>query len=197
MPEESKFAHLLEWMMKKRTLVLEGKVTAEKVNDLIFRMLHLQHESSDPITLLIDSGGGHINSAMKLCDFMTSVLHAPVKGVVVGMCGSSATYILLHCNTRVGTKYSRYVIHSGRKEECTIPVNGSVDGILEQLRTETKRLEKVLTQMYRRKLKISKKEAAALFARGDQTFDAVMWAKEAVKIGLIETIIKEKLPIFA
>mgnify|MGYP000990124028 FL=1 len=197
MSDEPKFTRLLDGLMQRRTVVLEGKINAEQINNLLLRLLHLQLESSEPITLLIDSGGGSVSDALRLCDVMTTVLHAPVNGVVVGMCGSAATFVLLHCNTRSGTIHSRYVIHSGTKHNLSLPINGSVVKHLEQLLAETKRVETTITSMYMRQLNKTQAEVEELIGRGDQTFDAVMSATEAQEIGLIEAILDAKLTIFS
>ena len=182
--------------MKRRTFVLEGKVTYESMGDLWQRMLSLQLESSEPITLLIDSGGGSVHDALRLCDLMTAVLKAPVHGLVVGMCGSAATFVLLHCTTRTGSIHSRYVIHSGTKSNLSIPVNGSAVLHVEHLLAETKRVESVIIAMYVQKLGKSHEEVEKLISRGDQTFDAVMTVHEAIDAGLIEAVIDRKLDIF-
>lgn len=196
MSEEKKSNPLLDGLMKRRTVVLEGKINNESVSDLWQRMLSLQLESSAPITLLIDSGGGRIFDALCLCDLMSTLLHAPVHGLVVGICGSAATFILLHCDKREGTIHSRYVIHSGTKSEISIPINGSSVKHLEQLLLETKQVQEMVISMYIRKLGKTREEVEKLIARGDQNFDSVMSTEEAIEVGLIEGIFTGKLDTF-
>lgn len=196
MSDEKKTNPLLDGLMDRRTLVLDGKVTYESMGDLWQRMLALQLRSSEPITLIIDSGGGSVHDALRLCDLMKSIVRAPVHGLVVGMCGSAATFVLLHCTKREGTAHSRYVIHSGTKSNLSLPINGSVVQHLEQLLAETKRVEDMITSMYVRTLKKSKEEVEKLISRGDQSFDAVMSVAEAIEAGLIECVFEGKLDTF-
>ncbi len=127
---------------------------------------------------------------------MTTVLKAPIHALVVGMCGSAATFILLHCDRREGTPYSRYVIHSGTKHNLSIPINGNAVRHLEQLLSETKSVEEMITTMYMKKLNKTRDEVDQLISRGDQSYDAVMSPAEAISAGLITAVFDVKLDIF-
>ncbi len=103
---------LLDHLSSHRTVVLTGELTDESPASLSRQMMLLRLESADPITMVIDSGGGDTIASLAFCDFMQYVLEAPVHGIVTGMCGSAATFILLHCEKRLGMPHSLYLIHS-------------------------------------------------------------------------------------
>ncbi len=208
MPKNEESSDLiLDAMMKRRTVVLGGEITHSSTSDVAKRLISLQMLSNDTINLVIDSSGGSLDAALRLCDLMTVVMTAPVRGIALGQCSSSATFIMLHCNERLGTPYSRFLVHSGTASEIAIPINHTTSENLEQLLHEVKETEETVTQLYMNCLtpaawtKKTTNEARRgfvqkLIARGDQKFDEHMSAEEAVRAGLIERVVHEKLDIF-
>lgn len=193
-----------EEMMERRTVVLRGEINDESVEDIEQRLLRLQIQSSAQINLIIDSGGGSIYAALHLCDLIQTLTVAPVRGIVLGECGSSATFVLLHCTERVSTPYSRFLIHSATRHEISVQINQTTSENLEQILREVKGVEDMVVALYMKRLTPEKnknrdlrKFVQDLIARGDQSFGEWMSAEEAIKVGLIERIMHEKLDIFA
>lgn len=193
--------------MARRTVVLSGEMNNESMGEVGSRLITLQMRSPDPITLLIDSGGGSIDAALRLCDLITHVMTAPVKGIALGMCGSAATFVMLHCNERLSTPYSRFLIHSGTRSKISIPINQTTSENLEQLLKDVKATEEMVIQLYMERLTPSwavppseeekRENVLRLIARGDQRFDEWMSATEAVEIGLVSGIVSGKIGIFS
>lgn len=141
--EEIKSDAISDALMARRTVVLSGKICRETVDPVGKRLLTLQARSNDPIYLIIDSGGGYAEVALNLCDLIDTLLTAPVKGVVFGRCGSAATFVLLHCTERLGARYSHYFIHSGMRNEISLPINQVTSSDdLEHLLKESERWKK-------------------------------------------------------
>ncbi len=186
---------VLEGLLKRRAIALDGDINHELTDSVGHKMLELQLESSEPIDLIIDSGGGSDSAAFKLCDFMSHILVAPVRGITFGECSSAATFVMLHCTERWGTPNSRYLIHSGRAD-VSLTVSQSTAAKVEELLRDLKRDEERVIKMYMAKLKKSRKEILRLIARGDQSFDQHLSAEEALEIGLINRIVEGKLDIF-
>lgn len=195
-PVAERFELIADSLMRQRTVILT-EINGESISDIMSRLLLLQIESSEPITMLIDSGGGDPNAAFLLCDAMEHLLTAAIRGIAVGSCGSAATFIMLYCNERLATPYSKFLIHSGRVNNLSVAVNGTTGKILEQLLSESKQLSERVIRMYMDKLRKTRKQVEKLMARGDQAFDQDMTAEEAKKIGLIQQIIEGKLDIFS
>jgi len=176
--------------MDRRTLLLEGSITERKLKDLRNRMLLLESQDPDiPIRLEIDCPGGDTFPALHFCDFLELRLRTPVHGVVSGLCASSATFVLLHCTERSGFPNSRFLIHSSEMGGVALKTNPSSRTVREQLNAELEATHEQVTQMYMRKLGLSRDEVEALTVRGEQPFNAVMWAPEALRIGLIQKLI--------
>lgn len=194
--------------MARRTIFLNGKITLETMSEAAERMLTLQMRSPDPINLVINSGGGGVYAAMHLCDIMESIMTAPVHGIALGVCGSAATFVMLHCQKRMSTPHARFMIHSGTRSEITVPINHTTSEHLEQLLQEVKATEEVMTRVYMKRLtpkgwengRPSEDEQRAyikeLINRGDQPFNQWFSAAHAVEIGLIDEITTAKLEIF-
>jgi ATP-dependent Clp protease protease subunit len=200
---------IVEGLIDRRTVVMSGEMTDESTSRLGQRLLSLQMKSSDPINLIIDSGGGSTFAALQLCDLITTMMTAPVRGIALGSCGSAATFIMLHCHERISTPYSRFLVHSGTKSRISIPVNQTSSEHLEQLLKDVRTTEETVLQLYVKRLtprewkekNHSNEERRAyvrkLIARGDQNFNAWITAEEAVEVGLIQSIVTEKLDIFS
>lgn len=205
--EEKPRNSIVDGMLERRTVILNDEINHESTSEAGQHLLNLQMQSTDPINLIIDSGGGSLDSALRICDLITSIMTAPVRGIVLGACGSAATFILLHCVERIGTPYSRFLIHSGTRSKITIPINQTTSVNLEQLLREVKATEELVTKLYMNRLtpamwhtSTSEEERRTfvqnLITRGDQRFDDWMFAEEAVEVGLIDRVVHEKLDIF-
>jgi ATP-dependent protease ClpP protease subunit len=140
--EESLETNLVVAALKgRRTLVLSGKITRDSMRALREELLSLQIISNERINLIIDSGGGETSPALTFCDWLTTLITAPVRGIALGSCGSAATFVMLHCNERVSTPYSEFVIHSGMVSQISIPIKPTSLEDLEQLLKEVKAAE--------------------------------------------------------
>ncbi|GMU74208.1 MAG: hypothetical protein AMXMBFR44_4060 [Candidatus Campbellbacteria bacterium] len=104
------FQELTERLMAHRRLLLRGDVDGPKEDIIATAMLLLDLESSEPIRLDIDSGGGDADAARYLCDVIRS-LRSPVIGVVVGCASSAAFTILQACDERIALPNARLMFH--------------------------------------------------------------------------------------
>ncbi len=188
---------VLDGLMDRRTVVLSGAINHKSVVDVSSRLMVMQLASTDRINLIIDSGGGDLHPTLALCDLLTSVLTAPVRGIAIGGCASAATFVLLHCTERWGTPYSRYLIHSGTKGRISIRMNQQTPARLEALLKEVRAEEEMMITMYMKKLGKTRKVVQEFISRGDDEFNEYFSAEEAKKLGLITHIVDGKLDIFS
>lgn len=185
-----------EYMLARRIVGLFGKITDGSIHALTHELIKLRMESNEPITLVIDSGGGDTIAALNFCDFLEYILDVPVKAVVTGMCGSAATFILLHCNERLGLPHSRYLIHSSTSSEIALKTNPSSRADREHVNKELDTIHDKVTSMYMRQLNVTSKQVEEWVNRGEQRYNAVMWAEEALEIKLITAIVKDQFNFF-
>ena len=184
-------------LMEYRTVVFAGKIKREMCGKTLDRLTLLQFRSaSEPIKLLINSGGGDIDAAIDLCDFMDHVLTVPIHGVVIGECSSAATFVLLSCSVRKATQHSRFVIHSGTTGGVEFKMDKMTPKNLTDLTEEATNTAKMVVGFYAQKLGKSTSEVEKLIERGDQRFNSALTAQEAMEVGLITQIVEGKLDIF-
>ena len=183
--------------LARRIVELKGDVTAELVHRLERMLMVLQlKDPKAPIRFIINSGGGDGVSARQLCDVMAS-LTTPIIGIAIGLCGSAATFIYLHCDERIASRYARFLIHSGALGFEGFPLGSNTVKASKQLAIDTKKGVAEIEKMYARKLRIKRKMVRKIMDRGDQYFDETLYAEEAKDIGLVHRIYKKKkLPLF-
>jgi ATP-dependent Clp protease protease subunit len=188
---------IINHLTERRTVLLRGMINQEAANQVISRLLLLQGFSSEPINLLIDSNGGSLGYALRISDVISYVLAAPVKGIVIGDCLSAATLVLLHCTERISTPNASFLIHSGRMfEDLEMRVDQTTHKNIRLLHRDYMKTADRMIQLYAQKLNLSRKKVEKLIKRGDQDYDHVMSPEEALKIGLIQKVLKQKLDLF-
>ena len=202
MTDEPKVNPILEGLMERRTVILEGDIDHGSISEVSVRLLELQTQSNDQITLMINSGGGEIYPALQLCDLIQTLMSAPVRGIAIGECGSAATFIMLHCSQRLGFPYSRYLLHSGNLGGIDLPIGRATSKVASQLLADVTATEKLVTGIYTDMLTpkswrkstsgAQKKEyVQSLLDRGDQRFNEWMSVQEAIEVGLVEKVVTD------
>lgn len=196
MTEQSSTMSVGDYLESKRVVALDGRIDTDMIDNVLEHLLQLQILSNEPITLVINSGGGNSTAALRLCDFIEHVLVAPVHAYVIGECSSAATLILLYCEKRFCTRFSYFVVHSGTLNGVTIPIDNTSPKQVEDLLKEVERDREQAVDLYMSKLRLSRKKVERLIARGDQRFNEALHAAEAIEVGLIHEILEDKIPIF-
>lgn len=199
---------IIDGLMERRTVVLEGEITTASTAQAAQKILLLQMKSSDRINLVIDSGGGNTDAALRLCDIMSTVITAPIRGIAIGKCGSAATFVMLHCTERLSAPHATFLIHSGTIGKISLQINDTTAQNLEHLLQDVRRTHEMVTQLYMKKLTPAswalkkpnevkcRDYVKKLIDRGDQQFDDWLLAEEAIEVGLIQKIVSEKFDIF-
>ena len=196
MPETKKDNLVVRGLLDRRTVVVNGRILPESMDELLRELLLLQAQSSDPINMIVDSGGGSAHAALKVCDVMQSLITAPIRGIALGSCGSAATFLFLHCDERVSLPHAQFLLHSGTMNNVSVVQDETTATQIEQLLESIKTWDKLIVDMYMKQLKKSRTEIKALFARGDQRFNRYLTAEQAKGIGLVDSIVEEDLGIF-
>lgn len=99
----------------ERICRLVGEINEETVSTLIVA-LHNMMDSTDPITLVIDSEGGSLEEGFRLIDAINSLedfgIH--VNAVVQGKAYSMAAFIFAACRSRTCYPHARFMLHRPR-----------------------------------------------------------------------------------
>ena len=176
---------LLDKLMKTRSVMISGEINKDSANDFAVRMLVLDSESSDPITVYINSPGGDVDSGFAIYDTIRFV-NSPVTVVGMGLVASAAALIFLSVDKdrRLAFENSTYLIHQPLSQLKGTAIDLDIyAGKLESLR---KKLDGVIASAVGKSL-----DEVAL----DTERDHWLTAEEAVEYGLVGRIIKKKSEI--
>jgi ATP-dependent Clp protease protease subunit len=99
-------------LLKNRVITLFGEIDKDSARRTNEKLLALSFESSDPITLIISSPGGHVESGDSIYD-MIRFVGAPVRIVGTGWVGSAGALIYLAAEkeNRYSLPNTRYLMH--------------------------------------------------------------------------------------
>jgi ATP-dependent Clp protease, protease subunit len=166
--------------MDDRTIFLWDVVNDESARDIVKRLLYLDAQNNEDITILINSPGGSVTDGLAIYDAMQNV-KSEVKTVCMGMAASMGALLLT-----AGTKgkrsvwqHSRVMIHQPMiGGQIIAPASGLKIQAEEMMRTK-KLLNDILVKHTGQSLdKIEK----------DTDRDYFMSPQEAVEYGMIDSV---------
>jgi ATP-dependent Clp protease, protease subunit len=166
---------------KSRFVLVFGEITQASARTTCERLIALAQDSEAPISVLVSSPGGHVESGDAIHDVIRFV-RAPVTTIGTGWVASAGTHIFLAAprNRRVCLPNTRFMIHQpgggagGRATDIAIQAR-------EILRTR-ERIARVISR-----------ETGQPLERviSDMERDYWMNADEAVKYGIVSRIIEK------
>ena len=103
---------LSDKLLRTRCVMISGEINKDLSDDFAQRMLVLDSESQDPITVYINSPGGDVDSGFAIYD-MIRFVRSEVTVVGMGLVASAAALIYLSVpkERRVAFPNSTYLIH--------------------------------------------------------------------------------------
>lgn len=102
---------LRDMLFQRREIYCTGEIDAETANSIIVQLHFLALEnSSEEITLYINSPGGEVSSGLAVYDAMQAV-SCPVKTVCIGMAASMAALLFAAGHKREMLPHGRVLIH--------------------------------------------------------------------------------------
>ena len=171
-----------EKAFKSRTVLVFGTVNDRMAADVSSKLIALAAESKEPITMLVSSPGGHVESGDVIHD-MTKFIDTPVNMIGTGWVGSAAVSLFLAVpkERRFCLANTRFLIHQP---------SGGFGGQASDIAIQAREIVKI------------RQRIAALIAReSGQTLEKVsedidrdywMTAQEAVDYGLVSKIIEKQ-----
>lgn len=182
----SKVAKLL---VARRLVPIDEKITTEMADGVRKVLANMEIESNNPITLLIDSGGGCLQSAMDIGVFM-NCLHSPVDGLVIGRCDSAAIDILFQCRKKMALPNASFLIHFTRRRFDLIMDTELGDKELKLLHDQAVQESEAWYKKYIERLGITREEVIELCRLGESC-KMRYGAEEALKMHLIDEIVRD------
>lgn len=97
---------------ESRTITIFGEITDSAARDVTQRLIALDAESSKPITVLVSSPGGHLESGDAIHD-VVRFINSPVRMIGTGWVGSAAAHLFLAAGAenRFCLPNTRFLIH--------------------------------------------------------------------------------------
>jgi len=170
-------------LLKERVIFLVGKVEDQMANSIVAQLLYLESEdSSKDISLYINSPGGYISSGLAIYDTM-QFIKPEVSTLCIGQACSMGAVLLTAGakNKRFALPHSRIMIHQ--------PLGG-YQGQASDIEIHAKemlKVKKIMNNILAKHTLRSLKEIEK-----DTDRDNFMSSKEAVKYGLVDSILNER-----
>lgn len=166
-------------LLKQRTILIYGEITQDLAKTVTEQLLYLSAASDDPITMFINSQGGHVESGDTIHD-MIRFIKPKVKVIGTGWVASAGITIYLAADKR--NRYSlpntRYMIHQPA---------GGVQGQSTEIQIEAKEI----LRMRKRVNKLIAKATGQTLEQIEKDTDRNFWlsAEEAKDYGIVGKIV--------
>lgn len=99
-------------LFKARTLIISGEINQKLAANVIGQLLAMDSQGDDPITIYINSQGGHVESGDTIHD-MVQYVRSPVRMVGTGWVASAGAliYVAVPRERRYSLPHTRYLLH--------------------------------------------------------------------------------------
>ena len=165
--------------LSKRLITIRGEITEDVAIDFTDKLLELNMESKEPITVLLNSPGGEINSGLMMYDAIVGS-KAPVRMVCRGKAYSMGAVLFACANERLMLPNSELMLHQpllgGRVSGNASSIKSISDSLLE---TKSKLNKLIALHTGRTEAEIDE----------STSFDHYFSPSEAIDFGLCDKII--------
>jgi len=177
---------LNEALAKRRIILLAGEITDYRAEEIMSQLLSMNVESNQEIKLIINSGGGDVESGLWIYDAM-KLIAAPVVGIVVGECNSTALVVLQGCKRRVATKHSKLLCHFVRYS-ATFPIHNGFEKKLRARIERAKESQGYFEEILAERTKSTREVIVKLMKEGEMVGE--FSAEKAKALGFIDEVIE-------
>jgi ATP-dependent Clp protease protease subunit len=171
---------LRERLFKARTLVISGEVNQQLAAQVISQLLAMDAESDKPITIYINSQGGHVESGDTIHD-MIRYVRSPVRIVGTGWVASAGAliYVAVPKERRFCLPNTRFLLHQPA---------GGVGGQASDIEIEAREI----LAMRERLNRVFSRETGQPLAKIEDDTRRNFWlsAQAAKEYGLVGTIVQ-------
>lgn len=176
---------LTQKMIENRTLLIYGEINQELAKEVSSQLLLLASMSDDPITIFINSQGGHVEAGDTIHD-MIKFVKPVVKVVGTGWVASAGITIYLAADkkNRYSLPNTRYMIHQPA---------GGVQGQSTEIQIEAKEIIRMRERINRLIAEATGKTYEEVAEHTDRNY--WMSAEEAIDYGIVKKIVKKSTDI--
>lgn len=99
-------------LFKARTLIISGEINQKLAANVMGQLLAMDSQGNEPITIYINSQGGHVESGDTIHD-MVQYVRSPVRMVGTGWVASAGAliYVAVPTERRYSLPHTRYLLH--------------------------------------------------------------------------------------
>lgn len=166
-------------LLKARTVLLNGEVDQELAEKVMAQLIVLDADSHDPIRVIINSNGGHVDSGNAIHDVMRMV-ESPVVTIGAGWVASIAVPILFGApkGRRFSLPNTRFLIHQP---------SGGAGGHISDIRIEAQEILKIRQRINEMIARETGQTIEKVASDSDRNF--WMTAEEALEYGIVSKIV--------
>ena len=166
-------------LAQERIIILSEEIDEEVAATIVPLLFLMDNKNHDPISLWINSPGGDVFAFFAIYDIM-KLIKSPVHTYCVGSASSAAAMLLSSGDKRFCTPNSSVMIH-----EVSIDAIGGTNSAVENEAKEMKKINDRLAELLARN---TGKTVSRI--KKDIKYDHYMTAEEAVKYGIVDSILK-------
>jgi ATP-dependent Clp protease protease subunit len=167
-----------------RTIFIGGEVEEEMAEFFLKAMHVLLAQSSEPISIIMNSGGGDEYCGLGIYDAIASS-HAPVTITLYGMAMSMGSWIPQAADDRVMSQHCCMMLHYG---SWGYEENAHVARAVAK---ENERLMKLMEDTYLRRIREKQPKYPVAKLRKMLIDETYLTADQALELGLIDRILRE------
>ena len=169
-----------ERLFKSRSLVISGEINQQQASNVISQLIALQDDSDEPITLYINSQGGHVESGDTIHDIIRFV-KPRVRMVGTGWVASAGAliYVAVPKEDRYCLPQTRFLLHQPA---------GGMGGTASDIDIEAREI----IRMRQRLNQIFSEQTGQPIERIEQDTRRNFWlsAEEAIEYGLAGRVVR-------
>lgn len=166
-------------LLEGRIIFINGEINDKMASEVVAKLLYLDSQSNEDITIYINSPGGSVTSGLMIYDTIKYV-KSDVSTIGIGLSASMASILLMS-----GTKGKRKILTHGRVmlHELSSSTDGKISDIL-VFTNEIQKTHKTLSEIIVENSSLSN-EQVQIELKKDFWLDS----SEALKFGIVDKII--------
>lgn len=174
------------WHANRRVMI-SGELSPDSLKNTSLELIKLSYKSDEPITLMIESGGGNVIATHHLGDVI-SMLECPVDALVIGNCASMAVDLVQMCRRRVLMPSARMLVHYIRNDQLWVCDDvDQLENDITYFRERMKEIAERRLELYTRRTGFSREKISDMFRQGE-VHRVFFTAKQAIALGLADEI---------
>lgn len=166
-------------LLEGRIIFINGEINDEMASEVVAKLLYLDSQSNEDITIYINSPGGSVTSGLMIYDTIKYV-KSDVSTIGIGLSASMASILLMS-----GTKGKRKILTHGRVmlHELSTATDGKISDILVYT-NEIQRNHKTLSNIIIENSSLSKEQVEIELKK-----DFWLNSNEALRLGIVDKIV--------